>query len=245
MKFERAFNLEKSIEKNKVVVIYGPRQVGKTTLLEDYLSQTRLKYKLDSGDRLETQQILSSQNFEAIFEYAQGYELIAIDEAQHIPNIGMGLKIMVDHIKGIRIIATGSSSFQLSGQIGEPLVGRKKTVVLYPLSQIELSKINNKYELKKNLEEYLIYGSYPAVLTKKTKPEKIKTLDEIINSHLLQDILILERVKGSKVLLDLLRLVAFQIGGEVSLSELGSQVGLDTKTVARYLDLFEKSFILF
>ena len=237
-------NLDAYLEPNKVLVIYGPRQVGKTTLLQNYLSQTGLKYKLDSGDNLKTQSIIESQDFGQILDYLSGYELYAIDEAQRISGIGMGLKIIVDQIPGINVIATGSSSFELSGQIGEPLVGRKKTLTLYPVSQSELTSIYNPFEIKEKLHDFLIYGSYPAILTADLN-KKTDLLEELVNSLLLKDILELEKVKGSKVLMDLLRLIAFQIGGEVSLSELGKQLGLDYKTVARYLDLFEKSFILY
>jgi predicted AAA+ superfamily ATPase len=238
-------NLGKYLKPNKVLVILGSRQVGKTTLVKSFLSKTSLKYKLDSGDNLKTQSILSSQDFEQIIDYVSGYELYVIDEAQRVPNIGMGLKIIVDQVPRIKVIATGSSSFELSGQIGEPLTGRKKTLTLYPMSQIELTDLHNKYELKEKLEEWLIFGEYPAVITAKNKKEKIEILEEIVNSYLLKDILELEKVKGSKVLLDLLRLIAFQVGNEVSLSELGAQLGLDYKTVSRYLDLLEKSFVLF
>ena len=238
-------NLDDYLEKSKVLVIYGPRQVGKTTLLQKYLAQTQFKYKLDSGDNAAIQEILSSQDFNKILDYAAGYELLALDEAQHIPNIGMGLKILADQAPNLRIIATGSSSFELSGQVGEPLTGRKKTLTLYPLSQIELSKLYNDFELKQQLSQWLIFGSYPAVLTASNKNDKIDKLTELVNSYLLKDVLALERVKGSKVLLDLLRLLAFQVGSEVSLTELGRQLGLNYKTVARYLDLFEKSFVIF
>jgi len=152
---------------------------------------------------------------------------------------------MVDQFPEIQIIATGSSSFELSGQIGEPLTGRKITLTLYPVSQIELNNLYNDYELKSQLEEYLIYGSYPEVVVSDTLEEKKRILNEIVGSYLLKDVLELEKVKGSKILLDLLRLLAFQIGNEVSLSELGRQVGLDYKTIARYLDLFEKSFVIY
>lgn len=239
-------NLEDYLEPNRVLVIYGPRQSGKTTLVNNFLSKTKFKYKLDSGDNLTTQEILSSQVFEKIINYCQGFELIVLDEAQHIPNIGMALKIMVDQIPNIRVIATGSASFELSGQIGEPLTGRKLTIKLYPLSQTELEKIhNNRFELEQALEEYLIFGGYPKVITALVKDQKRTALEELVNSYLLKDILSLEQVKGSKVLLDLLRLIAFQIGSEVSLSELGNNLNIDYKTVARYLDLLEKSFILF
>ena len=237
-------DLGKYLEPNRVLVIYGPRQVGKTTLLQSYLSKTNLKYKADSGDNIKTQQILGSQDFSQILSYLQGYELYAIDEAQRIPRVGMGLKIIVDQIPNIKVIATGSSSFELSGQTGEPLAGRKKTLTLYPISQSELSTVYNLFEIREKLPEFLVYGTYPAVLTASLE-DKADLLEELVNSLLLKDILELERVKNSKVLIDLLRLIAFQVGGEVSLSELGRQLGLDYKTVARYLDLLEKSFILY
>jgi uncharacterized protein len=238
-------NLEKHLKPNKALVIYGPRQIGKTTLLQNFLHTTKLKNKIDTGDNIKIQHLFESQDFDAILEYASSYDLIAIDEAQKIPNIGTGLKILVDHCPNIRIIATGSAFFELAGQIGEPLTGRKNTLTLFPISQLELKQKFNEYELKSKLEEFLIFGSYPEVITAASKKEKSKRIEEITNSYLLKDILALEKVKNSKVLLDLLRLLAFQIGSEVSLSELGTQLGIDYKTVARYLDLFEKSFILF
>ncbi|MDP1688773.1 MAG: ATP-binding protein [bacterium] len=238
-------DLGKYLQPNKVLVLFGPRRVGKTTLLGDYLEKCHLRYKLDSGDNINIQETLSSQDFSRIKEYAAGYELIAIDEAQKIPNIGQGLKILVDQIPNIKIIATGSSSFELSGQIGEPLTGRKNTLILYPIAQLELSSLYNTHELKEKINERLVFGSYPEVITALDKKEKTKILEELMHSYLLKDILEIEQVKGSKILLDLLRLVAFQVGNEVSLSELASKIGIDAKTVARYLDLFEKSFVLY
>lgn len=237
-------NLEKYLEPNKVLILYGPRQVGKTTLLNNFLASSRFKYRLDSGDNIRVQHIFASQDFKQITEYAQSYQLIALDEAQRIPNIGLGLKILVDQVPKIRVIATGSSSFELAGQIGEPLTGRKRTLILHPVSQSELAKIYNPSELKDELPEWLVFGSYPEVLTQE-KNQKAVILNSIVESYLLKDILELEKIKGSKILLDLLRLLAFQIGSEVSLTELAKQLGIDYKTVARYLDLFEKSFVIF
>lgn len=241
---KRIYSLGNLIKPNKVLIIYGPRRVGKTTLLTNFLSGATLKYKLDSGDNIRTQEVMSSQDFTKILEYASGFELIAIDEAQQIPNIGMGLKIIVDQIPNIMVIATGSSSFDLAGAVGEPLTGRKTTITLYPVSQIEMLSIYNRHELKERLEEYLVYGSYPEVITAKNRKEKIAVLEEIVNSYLLRDVLSLDRIKGSKVLLDLLKLLAFQAGSQVSLNELATQVKLDVKTVGRYLDILEKAFVI-
>lgn len=238
-------NLEKYFYKRKILVIFGPRRVGKTTLIKNYLKNTKLKYKLVNGDDLSVQEVLSSQRLKILSEFCANYQLLLIDEAQKIPNIGNSLKIINDNIDKIKVIATGSSSFELLGQIGEPLTGRKITLTLYPLSQLELSRLNNPYELKENLENYLIFGSYPEVLTAKTKNEKIIILNELVNSYLLKDILELEKVKSAKILVDLLRLLAFQVGKEVSLNELANRLKIDVKTVGRYLDLFEKSFILY
>ena len=246
MKISRFYdNLEKYVQPGKVLVIFGPRQVGKTTLLNDFLKKTKFKYKLDSGDDARIQDILGSRSLESLEKYAEGYELIAIDEAQKIANIGEGLKLMVDHMPNIRIIVTGSSSFALAGQIGEPLTGRKTTITLFPIAQKELANLYNRHELEQKLPDWLVYGGYPDVITAETSDKKKAVLEELLNSYLLKDILELEKVKGSKTLLDLLRLVAFQVGNEVSLTELATQIGMDYKTVARYLDLFEKSFIIY
>ena len=240
-------NLNLFLKPNKVLVVYGSRQTGKTTLLKKFLTENEgnFKYRLDTGDDVNIQIVLGSGDVKKIMDYAKGYDLIAIDEAQRIRNIGMGLKILVDQLPDIKIIVTGSSSFELAGQIGEPLTGRKTTLTLFTLSQIEMGRLFNDYDLRSRLEEYLIFGSYPEALTSETLQDKKKVLDELVGSYLLKDILELEKVKSSKLLLDLLRLLAFQVGSEVSLSELGKQLGIDSKTVARYLDLFEKSFVIY
>jgi predicted AAA+ superfamily ATPase len=178
-------------------------------------------------------------------EYCRGYELIVIDEAQYVPAIGKGLKIIVDHVPGIRVIATGSSSFDLSNKLGEPLVGRQRILKLFPLSVLELLQHNNRVEIQQQLPALLIFGMYPEVLRKEGHDKKALYLVELVNAYLLKDILALENVKSPKVLLDLLRLLAYQVGSEVSLNELANALKLDVKTVGRYLDLLEKSFIIF
>lgn len=173
MKIPRIYhNLTNYLKQNKVLVGYGPRQVGKTTLIQDFLATTKLKYRLDFGDDIVTQEVIASRMTSKIREYVGQYELIVIDEAQKIPHVGDGLKLMVDQMKGIFIIATGSSSFELSGQIGEPLTGRKVTLTFYPVSQMELKALHNSYELKQNLEEYLVYGGYPEVAATRDTEEK-------------------------------------------------------------------------
>jgi predicted AAA+ superfamily ATPase len=243
--FKRAYEpLDAHLRPNKVLVIYGPRRVGKTTLLTRFLKSTPLKYKLDSGENIRTQQILGSQDFNQILAYVEGYELVAIDEAQSIPNIGMGLKIIVDQAPGIRVIATGSSSFELAGQTGEPLTGRKRTLTLYPIALPELLTVFNRMELREKLPEFLIFGLYPEVLQAPTRASKIEAITEIANSYLLKDVLAFDRIKNSRTLLDLLKLLAFQVGSQVSFNEMASQLGVDVKTVQRYLDLLEKAFVI-
>lgn len=243
---ERAYEpLDAYLQPNRVLVIYGPRRVGKTTLLQRYLSQTPLRAKVDSGDNIRTQQVLSSQDFAQILAYVEGYQLLAIDEAQGIPNIGMALKIIVDQVPGIRVIATGSSSFDLAGQVGEPLTGRKRTLVLYPVAQSELLARHNRFELRQRLDELMIYGCYPEVINTPATAAKIDIITEIAHSYLLKDILALDRVPSSRTLVDLLKLLAFQVGNQVSFTELASQLAINVKTVQRYLDLLEKTFVVF
>lgn len=237
--------LTQFLEANKVLVLYGPRRVGKTTLINQFLSETTLRYKLDLGDNIRVQEIIGSSDFELIKEYCRGYELIVLDEAQNIPEVGKGLKIIVDQVPGIKVIATGSSSFDLSNKIGEPLVGRQRILKLFPISLIELSNQLNKIELIQHLDEYLIFGLYPEVIQKDGNNNKISYLNELVNSYLLKDILALENIKSPRLLMDLLRLIAFQIGSEVSLNELSNSLRVDVKTISRYLDLLEKSFIIF
>jgi len=237
--------LEQYLEPNKVLVLYGPRRVGKTTLLQSYLTQTTLKYRLAIGDDLPTQQLLSSLEMNRFREYLDGYDLFAIDEAQYIPKIGAALKLIVDQIPGVYVIATGSSSFELAGQIVEPLTGRKRTLKLYPVAQGELLSILNRFDLRQRLEEFLVFGTYPEVITARTRRSKIEIVNEVAGSYLLKDILAFDRVKSSRKLWDLLKLLAFQVGNEISLNELAMSLAVDVKTVQHYLDLLEKAFVIY
>ncbi|HPA56801.1 MAG TPA: ATP-binding protein, partial [bacterium] len=238
-------NLDNYLKKGRVLVIFGPRQVGKTTLLKKFLSKTHLKYRLDNGEDFRIAELFSSRDPDRISEYAKGYELVVIDEAQKIPDAGSGLKMLIDNNPDLMVIATGSSSFDLAGTVGEPLTGRKRTLTMFPVSQIELSEMFNRYDLKEMLEEFLIYGSYPEVVEAKSKDEKSRIVTELTHSYLLKDIIAFDRIKNSRVIFDLLRLLAFQTGSKVSLSEIAKNLGIDGKTVGRYIDILEKSFVIF
>ncbi|PIW91775.1 MAG: AAA family ATPase [Candidatus Nealsonbacteria bacterium CG_4_8_14_3_um_filter_39_7] len=236
-------SLKKLLLPNKVVVIYGPRRCGKTTLLNKFLEETKDKYILINGEDITVQKNLNSQSIEKLKSFAEN-KLLAIDEAQKIKNIGLNLKLIVDNIKGVKVIATGSSSFDLAKNIGEPLTGRKYTLKLFPLSQMEIGATENKFQTEANLENRLIYGSYPEIIMAGDNQVREKELKEIVGSYLYKDILELDGLKHSDKIVRLLQLLAFQIGKEVSFAELGSQLGMSKNTIERYLDLLEKAFVV-
>jgi len=229
---------------NKVLIIYGSRRAEKTTLLNQLLKSTRLKYKIDSGENIKIHEILSSGNFDLLGEYVEGYNLVA-DEAQEIEKIGKGPKILINHFPNTKLIATGSSSFDLSQRVGEPLTGKKRIVTPYPFSRGELLNHFTAFELKNRLSDYLIFGSYPEVIISESKQEKTEILDELVGSYLLKDILSLENIRNPKTLFNLLKLLSFQVGNLVSVNELSKQLHVDGKTVNRYPDLLEKTFTIF
>lgn len=237
--------LDQYLLHKKVLILYGPRQVGKTTLIEAFLKSYPGTYRYDTGDDIVVRNVFISESKAQLLDYAGDNSLIVIDEAQRIAKVGLGLKILVDALPKTFFLITGSSSMELLGQVGEPLTGRKKTLFLYPLSQKELYPKQNRFDMKQNLESILLFGGYPEVFTLQSKKEKEDYLKELTHSYLLKDILEIDKVKNSQMLLDLLRSLAFQIGGEVSLSELSRNLGINTKTVARYIDLLEKSFIIY
>jgi predicted AAA+ superfamily ATPase len=236
--------LKEGVRPGRVVVVYGPRQVGKTTLLKKYAAAIGESLAFYNGEDLEVQKLFTAQSIAKYQSLLAGKELLIIDEAQKIESVGLNLKIIVDHLPKLKVIASGSSSFDLARQVGEPLTGRKRTLTLFPLSQIELGVIEDPLETKSNLEERLIYGAYPEVLVTNGFPQKQQVLQELVSSYLYKDILELNGVRRSKKIVDLLTLLAFQIGKEVSLSELGGNLGMSKDTVARYLDLLEQTFVL-
>ncbi|MBI5700465.1 ATP-binding protein [Candidatus Saganbacteria bacterium] len=232
------------LEPNKVLVLYGPRRVGKTTLIEEFIKGYNGKVFLGFGDDAKTKDILKTQEIEKIRNYFGGYHVIIIDEAQKIPDIGLSLKLIVDHLPNIKVIATGSSSFDLANKIGEPLTGRQRIIRLFPLSSMELKEQFGAVDAEKRLDDLLIYGSYPELLLKANYNNKMEYLSSLRDSYLYKDILELENLRNSDKIADLLRLIGFQIGNEVSLNELGNALDLSKQTVEKYLDLLEKAFVI-
>jgi len=226
-------------------VIYGSRQVGKTTLINNFLATTKLKYKMVTGDDIQLAAELSECTMTTTTNFVGNYELLVIDEAQKIENIGRALKLMVDHFPDRYFIATGSSSFDLASKTAESLTGRKNVIELFTISQAELLRSSSKSELTQELESYLIYGSYPDVINQHLYQEKERVIKQIANSYLLKDVLAFEGIKNSKVILSILKMIALQVGSEVSTVEIANSVKVDYRTVAKYLDLLEKSFVIF
>ncbi|MEA3448930.1 MAG: ATP-binding protein [Bacteroidota bacterium] len=232
------------LTKGKVNLLYGARRAGKTELIKRVIKKLNVNTYFGEGDDLELRRLLSSTEKSRILSAFQDYDCIVIDEAQRITNIGLALKILVDNFKDKIIIASGSSSFRLSSQVGAPLTGRSNTNMLFPLSVMEIKAQYGGMDVLHRLHAYMIYGMYPEALLSKSLREKENYLKELRNAYLLQDILELDNVRNADKLFDLLRLLAFQIGQEVSLSELGNALGLAKQTITRYLDLFEKAFII-
>lgn len=231
---------------NKVLILLGARRVGKTQLIKRYLETLPPKSYLQlNGEDMDDVDLLKERSVANYKRLLANIEVLAIDEAQHIPEIGKILKLIVDSIEGIKVIATGSSVFDLSNNLGEPLVGRKNTLYLFPMAQIEFSAMENHKQTRENLEQRLLFGSYPELEQYNNWNDKQDYLYEIINSYLLKDILIFEGIKNSEKIYDLLRLIAFQVGKEVSLQELGNQLQMSKNTVERYLDLLSKVFVIY
>jgi predicted AAA+ superfamily ATPase len=233
-------NLEKE---GKIVVIFGARRVGKTTLLKKFL-EDKQDYLFVTGDDIFVHEFLSSGSIEKLKNFIGNKKRLVIDEAQCIPSIGKNLKLIVDHISDLRVVVTGSSTLDLTESVGEPLTGRKHVITMYPIAQIELNMIENQVESRARLDQRLIFGSYPEVIEIKGDNARKENLLELVSSYLFKDILALEGIKKAKKLVDLLRLLAFKIGKEVSHNELSSSLSISKTTVEKYLDLLEKTFVL-
>lgn len=238
--------IERRIKPQKVMLLFGARRVGKTVLLRQIVEGWQNgKTLLLNGESMDTARILENKTAANYRRMFNGISLLAIDEAQHIPDIGMKLKFIVDELPGISVIATGSSSFELHNQAGEPLVGRSTQFMLTPLSEKEISSEESNFEIMTNTDHRLVYGHYPELLSLYSEQDRREYLEDVVDAYLLRDILMVDGVKHSQKLHDLLRLIAWQTGSEVSLDELGKQLSLSRNTVERYLDLLQKVFVIY
>lgn len=242
--YERLISEQMQLD-NRVIVIYGPRQVGKTTLVRLLLEHYPGKVLTINADDIDYQSVLSSRSMQQLQQLVSGYDLLFLDEAQQVPDIGINLKLLYDHLPSLKIIATGSSSFDLANKIQEPLTGRAWTFQLMPIGLCELTETLNPFEMDRQLEDWLVFGAYPALFAIENRALKINYLQEIIRAYLFKDVLTIGNVKYPPKIRDLVRLLAFQIGSEVSINELSGTLQIARDTVVSYLDLLEKAFIVF
>lgn len=231
------------LKPNIVIGILGARRTGKTFLMEEIKKELGVKVLMVQGDNLDVSEVLSSQRLSQLKRFTEGVAWLFVDEAQKIPEIGVNLKLMADNIPGLHILVSGSSAFDLRKKIGEPLTGRSHFYHLYPVAQMELKE--NFLQTKENLETRLLFGGYPQVINATSVKERAAILLSIRDGYLLKDILELDNQKDSLFVFNLLRLIAFQIGNDISFSELASRLNVNKKTVMRYLELLEKCYVIF
>lgn len=236
--------IEKNLFKGNVIIIYGARQVGKTTLVKQIIESSKEKSKYLNCEILSVQNQLREPEPEKLKFFLGDTKLVVLDEAQSIENIGLIIKVLIDTYPDMQIIATGSSSFDLANKISEPLTGRALEFKLYPLSVQELKEEKDLFDVESKIEKLLIFGSYPEVFLL-NREEAIQKIDQISSNYLFKDILSYEGLKKSSILVKLLKTLALQIGNEVNYNELSKILGIDNKTVEKYIDLLEKCFIVF
>jgi len=236
---------EDALFKGKIIVIYGPRQVGKTTLAKLILqNQQRIKSAYFNCDEPDICRSLTDKTSTELKLLLGDNKLVVLDEAQRVKNIGLTLKLLVDNYPGTQIIATGSSSFDLSNQIFEPLTGRKKEFYLYPFSLSELKNSYSEIELNRTLGNRMVFGMYPGVVFESDKG-KAESLRELAKSYVYKDALEYQGIKNSEIVEKLLQALALQMGNEVSYNELASLIEVNKITVANYIQILEKAFIIF
>lgn len=228
--------------KGKAIIVMGPRQTGKTTLLNK-IALEKGKYLLLDCDELIVREKLEKANLEDLKQLTGSYPIVFIDEAQRVKNIGLSLKIIIDQIKDIQLLVSGSSALELANQINEPLTGRKWEYLLYPLSWQEIRKHFGYLTVQKQLNQRLVFGMYPDVINNQGDEKAI--LKQLASSYLYKDLLSLASIRKPDLLPKLLKALAFQIGNEVSLNELSNLLGVNKDTIASYMDLLEKAFIIF
>lgn len=236
-------SIQKRLFKGKAVLLFGPRQAGKSTLVEALLEAQDEEWLYLNGDDADVREILTNTSSAKLRAVMGNKKIVFIDEAQRIPNIGLTLKIITDQIKDVQVIATGSSAFELSSQVNEPLTGRKYEFMLYPLSFTEMVQHHGLLEEKRLIEHRMVYGYYPEIVTKPGEEEELLKL--LAGSYLYKDLLMLEQIKKPLLLEKLLKALALQVGSEISYPEIAQTIGSDQKTVDKYIDLLEKAFVLF
>ncbi|WP_145859248.1 ATP-binding protein [Pedobacter suwonensis] len=237
-----AYALER-LFKGKAFIVYGPRQTGKTTFVELLLAKVDKRTLYLSGDDADVRETLAKPNAAQIQQMLAGYEVLFIDEAQRINDVGLLIKIIVDRFKSVQVIATGSSAFELSGKINEPLTGRKYEMMLLPFSYAELVSDTDFITEERSLEQRLIYGSYPEIINAPQNAEEHLKL--LADSYLYKDLFTLEDVKKPLLFEKIVKALALQVGSEVNFSELAQLVKADQKTVDKYISLLEKAFVVF
>jgi len=233
----------KRLFKGKAFIIFGPRQTGKTTFVEQLLAKVNKKTLYLNGDDADVRETLAKPNATQIAQMLGNYEVLFIDEAQRIAEVGLLIKIIVDRFKNVQVIATGSSAFELSGKINEPLTGRKYEMMLLPFSYAELVDHTDFLTEERSLEQRLIYGAYPEIINDPQNAEEHLKL--LADSYLYKDLFALEDVKKPLLFEKIVKALALQIGSEVNFSELAQLVKADQKTVDKYISLLEKSFVIF
>ncbi|MBI5222599.1 MAG: ATP-binding protein [Candidatus Magasanikbacteria bacterium] len=236
--------LEKWLFKGKILIIYGARQVGKTTLAKEILKEYTNGDGYFDCEIVSVKRALEQQDPVALKNFLGNHKIIVLDEAQKVLNIGLSLKLLIDTYPDMQIIATGSSSFDLANKINEPLTGRALEFPLFPLSLNELSQVYHKHELDSQLPFFMVFGMYPGIVNVGQSGAR-SLLDNLSGQYLYKDVLEFENLKRSTLLLNLLQLLAMQIGNEVSINELSVTLRCGRDTVWRYLDLLEKSFVIF
>lgn len=228
----------------KVLLLMGARRTGKTTLGQQLFANWTGPKLVLNGDDLGVQQALAVHSIQNLRTVVGSATLFFLDEAQAVPGVGTALKLLVDSMPQLTVLATGSSSFDLGRQTGEPLTGRSFRLTLFPLAHCELAQVENPVQTASLLDTRLVYGGYPDVVVAEGDSQRQDILLELVNSYLYKDILQFDGIRRSDKLARLLQLLAFQIGKQVSIEELGRQLGLGRNTVERYLDLLEQCFVL-
>ena len=242
---ERKLNkiIQAQLFKGKAIILVGSRQVGKTTLLGELMRQSDKRILSLNCDEPEVQTLLTDTNVAKLRTIIGNNELVVIDEAQKVDNIGLTLKLIVDNIKDVQVVATGSSAFELRNRLNEPLTGRKFEYQMFPISSGEIIDTYGLLEEKRTLENRLIYGSYPDIIM---HPEEARRyLTDLTQSYLYKDVLSLDSLRKPQLLDKLLQALAFQVGSEVSTNELARTLQTDSKTIDKYLDLLEKCYVIF